>query len=533
MKRKPCNPISLIYFANRYIGILGEICFIVSMSFNVDLLSCRLTMWTGNLCNYVLHIRVLALYHQDKRLSIFLKILLCLEAGIGLVELGGLMQGVTFCATTIDLSEFRTTLTISCNSITDRQFKAISEMQSFLCDLNISPNLTTSDGGAIEHFLQDQSRYFIMTYPTSNPGGGSLGYATALTYKIYRDMQNNPPGLDNGNNHKIPDTSSFFDQSSFAAAFVTGSIIDEKYCIVKYHQLASKVILSLIILSLLLVATSTSTFVHKRGDSKTGTFRNLEYSSEFEGLLGACGVEISNTEYQVTLNVEYYGDAFQNPHCKKNITIKVGGKSAKGQFVDKCTSCYDADISPALYKAVMPDGTNTDYLKGAVPLLHDEYDLQLYHGWQVSGILQFALQRLSSGAELMWVPTICVALTTTSKVIYKRTDTTKGGFARWDFDSPIPNMMGACEVEISNDIPQVSLNIDYYGNNIEDPNCKKNIIITVGNRSAMGQFVDKCMTCPDAYLSPALYDKVMPDGTNTDWTKGKVPFLQGSWEFEN
>ncbi|KAL5476994.1 hypothetical protein ACEPAI_3180 [Sanghuangporus weigelae] len=82
-KPNPRNSISIIYFANRYIGILSTVPVITHLV-------------TIILIDYILLIRVLALFHQNKRLSIVLKVLLGLEACIGLSILiyGGLIDGV-------------------------------------------------------------------------------------------------------------------------------------------------------------------------------------------------------------------------------------------------------------------------------------------------------------------------------------------------------------------------------------------------------------------------------------------------------
>ncbi|EJC98465.1 uncharacterized protein FOMMEDRAFT_161838 [Fomitiporia mediterranea MF3/22] len=83
---------------------------------------------------------------------------------------------------------------------------------------------------------------------------------------------------------------------------------------------------------------------------------------------------------QVALNEKDYGIAIKSPHCNKNITIKVGGKTEKGLLVDKCIASIgcignaDAELTPVLYDAVAPDGTNTDPSKGKVPLLQGSWE---------------------------------------------------------------------------------------------------------------------------------------------------------------
>ncbi|KAL5514492.1 hypothetical protein ACEPAG_2581 [Sanghuangporus baumii] len=103
---EPRSSVSLIYFANNLCGVLAAICNLVRQFFT----------WAGSFCNllvivlidYILLIRVLALYSQDKRLSCCLKVLLGLEAAAGLaisiygkivegVVVGRLAKGITIC----------------------------------------------------------------------------------------------------------------------------------------------------------------------------------------------------------------------------------------------------------------------------------------------------------------------------------------------------------------------------------------------------------------------------------------------------
>ncbi|KAL5498493.1 hypothetical protein ACEPAH_1846 [Sanghuangporus vaninii] len=91
----PWNIVSIIYFVNQYAGFLGAGCFIV--------------YWvTVFLIDYILTIRVLALYSRDRTLAICLYVPLVLEAvselGLviytGLVDkvfVGGLVDGMTVC----------------------------------------------------------------------------------------------------------------------------------------------------------------------------------------------------------------------------------------------------------------------------------------------------------------------------------------------------------------------------------------------------------------------------------------------------
>ncbi|KAL5500826.1 hypothetical protein ACEPAH_9213 [Sanghuangporus vaninii] len=102
----PQNSVDIVYLANRYVGILGAIAFS----------TCDFAQWTRNISNwvtvisidYILVIRVLALYSRDKMLSICLKTLLVLEAifklalviYLGQLErfaIGGLARNVTVC----------------------------------------------------------------------------------------------------------------------------------------------------------------------------------------------------------------------------------------------------------------------------------------------------------------------------------------------------------------------------------------------------------------------------------------------------
>ncbi|KAH8112201.1 hypothetical protein DFH11DRAFT_1545894 [Phellopilus nigrolimitatus] len=84
---------------NRYIGVLGAISVIVCKGLGFT--------WIQGLANILL-IRVLALYHQDKRLAAHLRILFGLEAAFLLgiliysiiyqeIVVGELAEGVTFC----------------------------------------------------------------------------------------------------------------------------------------------------------------------------------------------------------------------------------------------------------------------------------------------------------------------------------------------------------------------------------------------------------------------------------------------------
>ncbi|KAI5116897.1 hypothetical protein M0805_004165 [Coniferiporia weirii] len=91
----PCNSVSLIYFANRFVGVFSAIVY--------------LWYWiTINLIDYILTMRVLALFSQDKRLAAVLKILFAMEVAamfaiLAYVQvyngtaLGEIAPGITVC----------------------------------------------------------------------------------------------------------------------------------------------------------------------------------------------------------------------------------------------------------------------------------------------------------------------------------------------------------------------------------------------------------------------------------------------------
>ncbi|KAH8109186.1 hypothetical protein DFH11DRAFT_1515944 [Phellopilus nigrolimitatus] len=84
----PRKFVSLIYFANRYIGILGVLSGIVcKMATDTSFIEDWMTII---LIDYILLMRVLALYHQDKRLAACLRTLFGLEAAF---DLGLLIYG--------------------------------------------------------------------------------------------------------------------------------------------------------------------------------------------------------------------------------------------------------------------------------------------------------------------------------------------------------------------------------------------------------------------------------------------------------
>ncbi|KAH8109352.1 hypothetical protein DFH11DRAFT_1861489 [Phellopilus nigrolimitatus] len=112
----PCKFVSLIYFVNRFVGILGAISGIAYVTLHANetlrlgLISVlNLSYWmTILLIDYILLIRVLALYDQEKNLSACLKTILGLEVTFVLgdvihsviyqeISVGRLAEGVTVC----------------------------------------------------------------------------------------------------------------------------------------------------------------------------------------------------------------------------------------------------------------------------------------------------------------------------------------------------------------------------------------------------------------------------------------------------
>ncbi|KAH8109523.1 hypothetical protein DFH11DRAFT_1548153 [Phellopilus nigrolimitatus] len=68
-KSSPCKFVSLIYFANRYVGILGAVSGIIVVALPANEPLCLGFSWIIGL-SYILLMRVLALYHQGKALLI-------------------------------------------------------------------------------------------------------------------------------------------------------------------------------------------------------------------------------------------------------------------------------------------------------------------------------------------------------------------------------------------------------------------------------------------------------------------------------
>ncbi|EJD03285.1 uncharacterized protein FOMMEDRAFT_156672 [Fomitiporia mediterranea MF3/22] len=144
VKNKPFNPTSLIYFTNRYVGLLGVICLIYyDTSFNVNILSLNYSFTAvGRLTGPLTYaskydippeedwLKILA----DKTLSICLKVLLAVEACLGLaflipadlfedVTVGILAQSVTYCGISRDPP--KVLITISCRVYVANQFVAL------------------------------------------------------------------------------------------------------------------------------------------------------------------------------------------------------------------------------------------------------------------------------------------------------------------------------------------------------------------------------------------------------------------------
>ncbi|KAH8109172.1 hypothetical protein DFH11DRAFT_1861689 [Phellopilus nigrolimitatus] len=112
----PRSFVSLIYFTNRYIGLLGAISFIVFETLQANETLRLSAFWIQSLADwmtillidYILLMRVLALYHQDKKLSACLRTLFGLEAAFAMgiliygniyqeIDVGELAKGVTAC----------------------------------------------------------------------------------------------------------------------------------------------------------------------------------------------------------------------------------------------------------------------------------------------------------------------------------------------------------------------------------------------------------------------------------------------------
>ncbi|KAL5528839.1 hypothetical protein ACEPAG_4813 [Sanghuangporus baumii] len=95
LKTSPKKHVSIVYFMNRYSGIFGEIARIV----------CKFAMWTRVtsdlltiiLIDYILMIRVIALYSRAKFLTLVLQILLVVEAilMLGMMVHISLAEGLT------------------------------------------------------------------------------------------------------------------------------------------------------------------------------------------------------------------------------------------------------------------------------------------------------------------------------------------------------------------------------------------------------------------------------------------------------
>ncbi|KAL5524863.1 hypothetical protein ACEPAF_10009 [Sanghuangporus sanghuang] len=111
----PRNTVDYVYFVNRYVGIFGAITFLFWNVYGVDLMMCEWSSldvemsWVTIISiDYILMIRVLALYSQDRRLSLCLGLLLMLGALFKLamviyldifqrIAVGSLAKNVTIC----------------------------------------------------------------------------------------------------------------------------------------------------------------------------------------------------------------------------------------------------------------------------------------------------------------------------------------------------------------------------------------------------------------------------------------------------
>ncbi|KAH8109362.1 hypothetical protein DFH11DRAFT_1515672 [Phellopilus nigrolimitatus] len=108
----PCKFVSLIYFVNRYLGILGAVSGVVDWT-TILLIDCsNISLPTNHLpliaYTDILLMRVMALYHQDKNITTCLTAIFGLEAAFGLgaliytiiygeISLLRLAEGVTVC----------------------------------------------------------------------------------------------------------------------------------------------------------------------------------------------------------------------------------------------------------------------------------------------------------------------------------------------------------------------------------------------------------------------------------------------------
>ncbi|EJC99070.1 uncharacterized protein FOMMEDRAFT_170811 [Fomitiporia mediterranea MF3/22] len=89
-KRNSWNLVDVIYFLNRYVGIFGAVAYLRFNTYGVNLPLCNFTYWSRNLSNlviiasvdYILIIRVLALYSRGRWLSIILNTLFAIEVAI-------------------------------------------------------------------------------------------------------------------------------------------------------------------------------------------------------------------------------------------------------------------------------------------------------------------------------------------------------------------------------------------------------------------------------------------------------------------
>ncbi|KAF9494751.1 hypothetical protein BDN71DRAFT_1431533 [Pleurotus eryngii] len=115
----PRRFVSLIYFANRYIGIFSAIVYLWYNTYRVTKTLCQFTLYTAvasnwitiNLIDYILVMRVLALFSNDRMTKICLRILFVIEAAamFGVLTYVQVYNGTA-------LGEFGTNYTV-CQSI--------------------------------------------------------------------------------------------------------------------------------------------------------------------------------------------------------------------------------------------------------------------------------------------------------------------------------------------------------------------------------------------------------------------------------
>ncbi|EJC97724.1 uncharacterized protein FOMMEDRAFT_171506 [Fomitiporia mediterranea MF3/22] len=115
-----CTTATFIFFANRFFAVLGAVSRIICNGFKETLERCFSSFWIGTistwlttvLIDYILLMRVVALYNQDRRLETWLKVILISQAAATLgvlvyytylenVTVRSLATGVTICGLSI------------------------------------------------------------------------------------------------------------------------------------------------------------------------------------------------------------------------------------------------------------------------------------------------------------------------------------------------------------------------------------------------------------------------------------------------